>query len=349
MTEPSRVFLVRAGKHGADEDVALEKGLALVGFTEIPSLEKVKDYDGIFDLVAKGNPGGKPRALGNLAGQLWAFALSMKEGDLVVLPRKLTSQIALGRVVGPYKFQKVDGAFRHTRPIEWIKTDLPRTAFAQDLLYSFGAFMTVCQISRNEAETRIAAVLKVGVDPALANGESTVKPVELQSEVNEGEIVIELGQLAHDQVVARIQTLFKGHDLARLVDAVLQADGWVTRLSPPGPDGGVDILAGRGPLGLDQPRLCVQVKSGAGPSDVTVYRNLLGVMQTFKADQGLLVCWGGYNKAVLAESKQNAFVVKLWDSGQLVEAIYRLYDKLPAEIQAELPLKRVWMLVMEGE
>ena len=30
---------------------------------------------------------------------------------------------------------------------------MPRTAFEQDLLHSFGAFMTVCNISRNDAES----------------------------------------------------------------------------------------------------------------------------------------------------------------------------------------------------
>jgi len=30
-----------------------------------------------------------------------------------------------------------------------------------------------------------------------------------------------------------------------------------------------------------------------------------------------------------------------------LEAIYRNYGRLPAEIQAELPLKPVWMLVRE--
>jgi hypothetical protein len=30
-----------------------------------------------------------------------------------------------------------------------------------------------------------------------------------------------------------------------------------------------------------------------------------------------------------------------------VNAVYRAYEKLDPEIQAELPLKRVWMLVRE--
>ena len=157
----------------------------------------------------------------------------------------------------------------------------------------------------------------------------------------------DLIQLANVQIVAQIQARFKGHALTHLVDAVLRADGWNTRVSPPGPDGGVDIFAGRGPLGLDAPYLCAQVKSQDSPADVTVYRTLQGTMQTFDAEQGLLVCWGGFNKAVLQESRQGHFTVRLWDSRVLVQAIYRNYETLPAEIQADLPLKRVWMLVVD--
>ena len=50
---------------------------------------------------------------------------------------------------------------------------------------------------------------------------------------------------------------------------------------------------------------------------------------------------------MLAEARQGHFTVRLWDSRDLVEAIYRNYELLPAEIQAELPLKRAWMLVHE--
>ena len=70
-------------------------------------------------------------------------------------------------------------------------------------------------------------------------------------------------------------------------------------------------------------------------------------MQTFKVEQGLLVCWGGFNRAVRQESRQGHFMVRLWERRDLVEAIYKEYERLPAEIQAELPLKRVWMLVAE--
>lgn len=343
MSETPKVYLTRAGKRGEDEDAALENNLAIIGFVEIPSLEGATDYTDVFKIVKASIPGAKPRAVRNIAQQLGAFVLAMKEGDLVVLPRKQTSQIAIGRVKGPYRYQKVGDELRHTRPVEWIRPDVPRTAFKQDLLYSFGAFMTVCTISRNEAQRRVSAVLEGKEDPGLSSSLHAPKQIPAA----EPEEMTDLAQLAHDQIIASIQTRFTGHALAALVDAVLQADGWVTKVSPPGADGGVDVLAGRGPLGLDNPRLCVQVKSQHSPADVTVYRTLQGTMQTYKAEQGLLVCWGGFNKALLNEARQGHFTVRLWDSRDLVEAIYRTYERLPAEIQAELPLKQVWMLVPE--
>jgi restriction system protein len=345
-TTPRKVYLARAGANGEDEEYALENNLAVIGFRDVPTLAAAKDYDDVFKIVEQVMAGAKPRAIGNRAGQVWAFAVAMKPGDIVVMPRKLTSQIALGIVSGPYQFRNVRDEFRHTREVKWVRPDVARTVFSQDLLYSFGAFMTVCNIARNDAEGRVAAILDDKPDPGFAtDAEPVSKPAALL--VDHDTAATDLTLAAHDQIVAQIQSRFSGHALARLVEAVLRAEGWVTKLSPPGPDGGVDILCGRGSLGLDQPRLCVQVKSQSSPADVTVYRSLQGSMQSFKAEQGLLVCWGGFNKPMLAESKQGYFIVRLWESRDLVEAIYRTYDHLPAEIQAELPLKKVWMLVVE--
>ena len=349
MKELPKVYLARAGKNGEDEEAALERNLAIIGFQEIASLQGAQDYKALAKLVDNALPNAKPGARGNFARQLFAFALGMQEGDVVVLPRKLTSQIAIGRVTGAYRYDGVDAESRHVRPVQWLRPDVPRTAFAQDLLYSFGAFMTVCNISRNEAARRVLAVLDGKPDPgpsASSDGSKTGPPPS----ADERDAPPDLSQVAHDQILGRIQSRFAGHALAQLVGAVLRADGWVTKISPPGPDGGVDILAGSGSLGLAAPRLCVQVKSQNTPADVTVYRTLQGTMQTFKADHGLLVCWGGFNNKVLQESRQGHFLVRLWglwESSDLVDAVYRNYERLPPEIQAELPLKRVWVLVAE--
>lgn len=347
-TSSPKVYLVRGGRNGEDEAYALEHGMAIIGFREIPSLVGVKEYKDVLAVVKEARPEAKVRAAGNFAGQLWNFVLSMQKGDIVVMPRKLTAQVALGRVQGPYKYVAIGGSRRHVREVEWLQTDVPRSAFGQDLLHSFGAFMTVCNVRRNDAEERVAAILAGKQDPGLAPPLGKTPKPELLSDDGETK-GYDLALAANDQIVAHVQSRFKGHALAQLVEAVLIADGWWTKLSPPGPDGGIDIFAGRGPFGLDAPRLCVQVKSQNSPADVTVYRTLQGAMQSYKAEQGLLVCWGGFNRAVLNEAKQGHFTVRLWESRDLVEAIYRTYERLPAEIQAELPLKRVWMLVQESD
>ena len=70
-------------------------------------------------------------------------------------------------------------------------------------------------------------------------------------------------------------------------------------------------------------------------------------MQNFEANQGLLVSWGGFNKAVEKEVRLSFFSVRLWDANDLIEAIFKNYDRLPEELQSELPLKRIWVLVIE--
>ena len=344
MKNEIRAYLVRAGRHGEDEEFALDNDVAVVGYPDVASLEDADTYEAVRELVIPTYPEDtKSSSLGIHVGQVWRFVGEMKEGDLVILPRKRTSQIAVGQIAGPYRYNG-RSARVHTRAVKWLNAEIPRDTFQMDLLHSFGAAMTVCRIQRNNAVQRIQAVLETGKDP----GPDMSFPTSSEADIAPSpDGFVDLAQAARDQVVATIRSRFREHELARLVGAVLDAEGWVTDVSPPGPDGGVDILAGRGPLGLNAPRLCVQVKSENNPANVTTYRTLQGSMQTFNAEQGLLVCWAGFNRAVLREARQGHFSVRLWDSSALVDAIYSNYQQLPAEIQAELPLKRVWMLIAE--
>jgi restriction system protein len=325
------LWMVRAGKHGEQEQRAIEKGFVTIGWNELPSLSSVESKKELERLYRKTYPDAKKRTMANEVGQIWSFLKRMKEGvDLVGLPSKFQSTIAIGKVEGAYEYRTDLGDdIHHIRKVKWIKTDIPRTDFEQDLLYSFGAFMTVCRISRNNAEKRVRAILEG-------------KKIEIETPET-----IDIEQVARDQILEFINHKFKGHDLARLVEAVIQAQGYVTKCSDPGPDGGVDILAGAEPMGFDRPRICIQVKSGSSPVDVTVLRSLQGTVQNFKADQGLLVSWSGFTRAALGESRQSFFTIRLWDSSALLNEILKNYDKLPETLQAELPLKKIWSIVFE--
>ena len=306
----------------------------MIGFDEVPDLSQAGSKEDMQGLCRRAYPDASDKQIANFAGQLLSFAHRMEPGDIVALPRKTTPVVALGRVTGPYALT----GGRHTRQVEWVRPDVPRTSIGQDLLYSLGAFITVCRITRNDAEARFESMIREGRDPGAGPS---------PDDDGEGLAVTDVERLAQDQILARIQEGFKGHDLARLVEAVLEAEGYVTRLSPPGPDGGVDILAGRGAMGFEAPKLCVQVKSSQSPTDVNLFRALQGTMNTFQADQGLFVSWGGFTRPVLDEARLSFFSVRLWDANALVEAILRNYDQFPEDLQTELPLKRLWALVVE--
>lgn len=334
------VWLVRAGSHGEQEQIALENRVVTIGWNELPDLLPIQTREDLADLYRQINPNESLRKVANAVGQVWAFRGRIQVGDLVVLPLKSRSAIAIGKVTGPYCFRSDLGeSVRHTRNVEWIRTDLPRTAFDQDILFSFGAFMTVCQITRNNAEERIRTVL----------GGSSPVAVVVDADFDEAEPTetIDIEEVAQDQIRDHIQRKFSGHRLANLVDAVLQAEGYLTRVSPPGPDGGVDILAGSGPMGFGSPRLCVQVKSSSSPADVNVLRGLQGILENFHAEQGLLVSWGGFKSSLTSEARQSFFKIRLWESSDLLRAILKNYDRFSEELQAELPLKRIWALVLE--
>jgi restriction system protein len=75
-------------------------------------------------------------------------------------------------------------------------------------------------------------------------------------------------------------------------------------------------------------------------------------MQNAQAEQGLFVAWGGFKDSVIREIPRQFFRVRLWNQDTLVQQILDHYDKLDADLQAELPLKRIWSLALpedEGE
>ena len=315
-TPPMPLWGVRSGKYGEREALALDRGLAVIGWEDLPDLSSVATRDQLRALLQSTFPDEKPKTLQTWESQVWPFVRIMAEGDPVVMPLKQRSGFALGHVKGPYKYSDFGGDWLHTRPVEWVR-EVPRSAFAQDLQYSFGAFLTVFQVARNEADQRVRAVLSGKSDPALSGHLPTASGSKVKETPAEGvatsddEAVIDLGQAAEDSIRFKVATAFKGHKLSALIAALLETEGYRTVVSPAGADGGVDILAGKGPLGFDPPRLIVQVKSQDAAVDVTVLRELQGVMRQFGAEQGLLVAWGGVTKALLREAQRLFFEVRI--------------------------------------
>lgn len=338
------IWLIRAGSHGENEQkFIVEKRVYVTWSGFDTNIASLPDRPALMQKLGEAYADDKANTLRNWAGQLWPFAHEMQPGDLVVLPLKSQPVIYVGEITSAYHFEK-DGPdpYYHWRSVKWVGEAIPRSHFSQDLLYSFGAFLTICRIQRNNAEARIAAMRANKWAPE--SGLAVAKMSEASDEAQADE-ARDLEQLGRDQIARLIEARFKGHNLTRLVDAILRAQGYTTWVSPEGADGGADILAGTGALGFGEPNLCVEVKSESGAIDRPTVDKLLGAVTKFGAKQGLFVAWGGFKATVQKELASSFFRVRLWSQKELLEQLFLHYDKLDDDIKAELPLKRVWTVV----
>ena len=331
-------WVVRAGKHGEGEGVALAEGVAVVGWDEVGDLRDATTADTVRIRVVAAYPELTSRAQGNWTGQLNAFRNGIARGDLIGLPLKGQPYYAFGEVTGDYAYAPdAPGGTLHRRPVRWLSTNTLRSLLDQDVQFSMGGLLTVFQPGARDAEARVRRLLtgrSKTPTPAAASQARYESPA--------APALRDLEELARTQIADLLQARFKGHALSRLVAEVLETYGFVTTVSPAGADGGVDVLAGKGPLGFETPRLVVQVKSGQSPIDAPTVRELQGVMSRYGADHGLFVSWGGFRGGVESETKRDHFRIRLWNSRTLIDEVLACYDSLPESTRLELPLRRIW-------
>jgi restriction system protein len=348
MAMEPRAWLARAGSDGRHERLALDNDLVAIGWGELGDLTALS-REALAKRIRSEYPEAGKGKVSNWTGQLSAFLHGFQVGDLVVLPLKTRPMIAIGRIAGDYVYRPdFDVDARHTRPVRWIRKDVPRTAVGQDLLYSLGAFMTVCRVSRHDAAQRLAALAETGADPGyegadLADASADAATVESENGIARDN----LERDARDAINQVIAARFAGHELSTLVAAILEAQGMTTYVAPAGKDGGIDVMAGSGPLGMDSPRICVQVKFTKDPVSASVIRELDGVAGRVGAQQCLLVSWSGITSDAEREIRNLFFRIRVWDADALFRELTAVYDQLPEELQVKLPLKRIWTLAVK--
>jgi restriction system protein len=345
------IWLIRAGSHGEYEQKFITENRVYVTWDKLAvNLKKLPDREALFGEMSTLYQDAKPKRLQNWVSQVWPFAHEIEKGDLVFLPLKTQPAICVGEVTGEYQFEaNGPSPYFHSRKVKWIAEAIPRDHFGQDILNSLGAFLTICRIKRNNAEERLAKMRANGWKPETVH--AAVAPTASDEVDGDGEMEgnADLEAAGRDQIGRLISARFKKHDLTRLVDAILQAQGYTTYRSPEGADGGADILAGSGPLGFGTPRLCVEVKSEESPIGRPDVDKLLGAVSKFGAQEGLFVSWSGFKSNVFKEMAPSFFKVRLWTQKELLEALFANYDRLDEDLKAELPLKRIWTVAAQDE
>ena len=169
-----RVWMVRAGKHGEDEEYVLSHDMAMLGFVEhsAPETDTLAEYKA----KMREDTGGSAYEIGATAGQVWSFAHDILEGDIIVLPRKRDDKrIHWGRVDGDYDHREVDGQRRHTRPVRWEGESVDRSRLIQ-FKNVLNAFKTVKQFEKSEGPRVLSTLLDESPRPSGNAEESLMIP-----------------------------------------------------------------------------------------------------------------------------------------------------------------------------
>ena len=341
------VWTIKGGRAGEYEVAFLEKGVVAIGFGLHRSVADFEDRDALRAHVESASD----------ANQLWRFYKDIRDGDMVVLPRKRPQGLlALGRITGQYVYQPelAGNGAPHARTVDWQVTDIPRSHLDQDLVNSIvNAHQTLSQPGASDAEARLGQIVSIYLEEdssPIDTPEAAVSIDSVDADVIEDSAEeIDLDQVIKDRIIARFRRRYAGPQLEYLVAGILEASGYHVLQTSQGPDGGIDVLAGKGDLGFGEPRLCVQVKGRTTPVNLNEYSSLQGNITAFGADHGLLVSLGGFTKPVHDRNEQQSFfTIRLWGPEDLAQRLLESYDSLPQDIRADfrddIPLDTVQVL-----
>ena len=126
-----KLWVVRAGSKGRDEEYVLSNRTAMLGFESEPAVEgdTYKDYS---DRPRAEGDERSDKQLDTARRQVWTFARKIQAGDIIVLPQMMGDRnIAWGTVEGRYEYREAKDGVRHTRPVNWIRKDIPRSNFGE--------------------------------------------------------------------------------------------------------------------------------------------------------------------------------------------------------------------------
>ena len=332
------VWRMILGEKGKYEQIAFEDQVVFVGFGIEEDLQD-KSEDDIRQLVSDlpGLTDGQQRSR---VSKLSMFCNRMKSGDIVVVAlRQQIGNLAIGRISSEYRYEADRSGVPHCRSVDWLATAVPLSTEWQHLVNFVQSRSTINPIRNDETVARVRQIVSQVDEGGVPD------PMSMPSSENQAETELVVLDVSRVQIATLIQERFPGKEMERLVAGVLKAEGYTIAPLVSGADQGVDVVAGHGLLGFEDPMMCVQVKHTAEPTKAETVQRLRGAIDQFGAKQGLFVSWGGYKSTALADARRSFFRIRLWDANDLIDAVCRNYDKLSAELRAEIPLQQIWAIV----
>ncbi|MDX1995355.1 MAG: restriction endonuclease [bacterium] len=332
MSNEKTLWGLHAGRTGDANTLFLKQERVAIGWPEMGDLNTLfPNRDSFKTKYIKTYPAEKPGAVPLNTGQIFRFIHEIQVNDIVIYPAKHTRSIHIGQVIGEYEYNpQLSSAYPHQRSVKWLR-ELPRTHFSQGALYEIGSAMSLFQV-KSYAEEFIAAV----------ESKTAPQPIPVAKDETVAVIAEEIEATTRDFILKSLAQEFKGHPFSHFIAHLLETMGYRTRVSPPGPDGGIDIVAHKDELGFEPPIIKVQVKSGETNVGLPEVQALYGAVEGNKQEYGLFITLGDFTAPALnfARNRSN---LRLIGGGDLVQLVIEHYEAFDSRYKGRLPLKRVYV------
>lgn len=328
------VWGIHGGSSGEAFDLFTEQGVVAIDFTA-PDLSDVPDDVSAFRAIVEVLfPERSPSSIAVTAGQLRRFRYDMTIGDIVIYPAKQDRTYRIGKVEGEYQYAGDHTPYPHRRAVTWLAT-ADRDAFSQSARYELGSAMTLFKVKSHFGE--FLAVL-AGDEPGASIGEASEDPAEA---IGTTAAAIQVAQSTEDFVLERIRAHYHSFAFEEFVAELFTAMGYRAEPTRKTGDHGVDVIAGRGPLGLDPPILKIQVKAGTTATGDPELMKLNGSVAQHEGEAGVLISLGGFTSNALKQV-QSLKSMRLVGPTEFVDLVLDHYDLLPEQIRQQIPLRQVW-------
>lgn len=331
------LWVVRAGRKAAYLSHFLSEELVAIGWGKGGPIGPNDSDEDLRQRFEEAYPEAKPGTRASWVAQVRRFVREVEVGDSVVTYDPETRQYHVGQVGtdATISTRNVDDSERHeyVRKVKWEGT-VSRDDLSTTTRNSLGSISTLFKPSDN------ASAEMLGLLDGEGQSSPSVEGTGPHSDETDSSQILQEHIDKSDEFIADQIAKLDWEQLQELVAGIVRAMGYRTRVSNPGPDRGVDVFASPDGLGLEEPRIFIEVKHREGTVGAQGIRSFLGGRRD--GDRCLYVSTGGFSKEARYEAERSQIPLTLIAMPEPRELLVDYYESLDSEIRALVPLRKVY-------
>lgn len=329
------IWIVRAGERAAFAEDFVKDGVVAIAWVEAGPIAVGASDQEIDRRFAEGYGAEKEGYRRTAAAMVRRFLREMKVGDLIATYDRERRVYPLGTIASEPEWREHDLA--RWRKVKWSH-EVDRDRLSVGARNSLGAIATLFRLSPEVASEMWAKATPIGVSREPV---AVPPPGKAAEEVESEKVVLRDLEARAQQFVEDRLARLDWREMQELVAGILRAMGYRTRVAAEGPDRGVDIFASPDGLGLQEPRIFVEVKHRRNEQmGAPQIRAFLGGRKP--GDRCLYVSTGGFTKEARYEAERSSVPLTLLSLADLRDLLVEQYDSLDAATRGLVPLRHIY-------